>query len=118
MQSSYYPKYASVTCIRLEEELQKLKKNPNDIRQQNYVKYFRTMVSGEKYRQDSWDKDRMGDTQPKPLDKKTAYSVKSRKYEHTFVGHYDSELYAKQKSDYENGTRRSKPNGRRWCYLR
>jgi hypothetical protein len=49
VRSSYYPKYASTSCIRL-EELAKLEKNPNDPEQKKYVEYFRTLVTGNKYR--------------------------------------------------------------------
>jgi hypothetical protein len=118
VRSSYYPKYASVNVTMLEEELEKLKDNPDDARQLKRVRWFQDRVKGEKYREKTWDKYRVGYGQPVPLDKKTAYRVKSRKYPHLYVGHHDPVKYKKQKAEFEAGMRKSKPSGRRWCYLR
>jgi hypothetical protein len=118
VRSSYYPKYASVNVMMLEEELEKLKDNPDDARQLKRVRWFRDRVKGEKYREKTWDKYRLGHEQPVPLDKKTAYRVRSAKYSHLYIGHHDPLKYEKQKREFEAGKRKSKPSGRRWCYLR
>lgn len=42
---------------------------------------------------------------------------KIRKWTRPYVGHYDPVKYQKQKTDYEKGLRKSKPNGRKWCSI-
>jgi hypothetical protein len=42
----------------------------------------------------------------------------SSKYYHYYIGHYDAAKYKQQKERYDQGKRKSKPNGRKWCYLR
>jgi hypothetical protein len=119
VRSSYYPKYASLIVMRLEEELLKLKENPTDPAQQKYVQWFRDRVRGEKYREKTWDKYRVGaNNQPTPLDGNIVYRVSSSKYKYLYVGHYDADKYQKEKADFKAGKRKSKPSGRRWCYLR
>lgn len=50
--------------------------------------------------------------------KKTAYHVRTRKYDRLYVGHYDAEKYKKEMVDYRAGKRKSRPNGRVWHSVR
>jgi hypothetical protein len=106
VQSSYYPKKASVSCIRLEVALAKLEQNPNDVSLKEQVQYWRSQVKGVKYRKD----------EPKELfDREACYKVFTRKYVKYYVGHYDKERYEEQMKQFKEKKRKSKPNGRRWC---
>src|SRR5215211_4032195 len=84
VRSNYYPKYASTSCIRLEEEMAKLEKNSNDPAQKKYVEYFRTLVTGSRYR---------GEEANKLFDRTACYRVFTQKYDKYYVGHYDKERY-------------------------
>ncbi len=106
VRSSYYPKYASTSCSRLEEEVAELKKNPNDPAQKKYVEYFRALVTGNRYR---------GEEQNKLFDRTACYRVFTRKYFKYYVGHYDKKKYEKQMKQFKAKKRKSQPNGRRWC---
>ncbi len=86
VRSSYYPKIASTSCRRLEEEIAKLEKNPNDPGQKEYVEYFRTFVRGSRYR---------GEEANKLFDRTACYRVSTQKYDKYYVGHYDKERYTK-----------------------
>lgn len=46
------------------------------------------------------------------------YRTVTRKYEHLYVGHYDTEKYRKEMVDYKAGKRKSRPNGRVWHSIR
>ena len=106
VQSSYYPKHASTSCMRLEEEIAKLEKNPNDTTQRKYVEYFRTLVTGSRYR---------GEEANKLFDRTACYRVFTRKYFKYYVGHYDKERYKEHMKQFQEKKIKSKPNGRRWC---
>jgi hypothetical protein len=99
----------SVKCSRLEEEEQKLAKDPNDENARAYVDYFRKRIRGNRYR---------GDRKYEVVDKKSVYMVISDRYYHYYIGHYDPDKYREQMIKYRNGERKSRSNGRRWCKLR
>jgi hypothetical protein len=106
VQSSYYPKYASTSCKRLEEELVKLEQNPADISKKKNVEFWRSQVKGNRYRLD----------ETKELfDREACYRVYTQKYTKYYVGHYDKEKYEEQMKQFNKNKRKSKPNGRRWC---
>ena len=106
VRSSYYPKYASASRIRLEEEIAKLEKNPHDPTQKKYVKFFRTLVTGSRYR---------GEEANKLFDRAACYRVFTQKYFKYYVGHYDKKRYEEHMKEFKEKKRKSKPNGRRWC---
>jgi hypothetical protein len=107
--SSYYPKHASTTIRRFQEESEKLRENPEDTILKRYVQELQAIVRGKKYRKNTWDKHHVGNNQPTPVRREDAYKVRSQKYRHAYVSHYDSGKYQKNKS---------RASGRRWCYLR
>jgi hypothetical protein len=44
-------------------------------------------------------------------------ATRSKEYLYTYVVHYDSEKYDRQKREYESGVRKSRPNGHRSYYI-
>jgi hypothetical protein len=106
VRSSYYPKKASVSCMRFEEMWKKLEQNPKDVYLKKQVEYWRTMVKGNKYR--GWEAKEL-------FDREACYKVFTRKYFKYYVGHYDKEKYEKQMKQFKERNRKSKPNGRKWC---
>jgi hypothetical protein len=48
---------------------------------------------------------------------KEPYKVLGRKRIAYYIGHYDSKKYHQQMKDYRAKRRKSRPNGRKWCYL-
>ena len=40
-----------------------------------------------------------------------------RKWNIPYIGHYDSKKYEEQVKKFQNGKRKSKPDGRRWCHI-
>jgi hypothetical protein len=109
VRSIYYPKHSSTAIMRFQEELKKLRENPEDTSHKRDVQQLHEFVRGKEYRKDTWDKDRVGNNQPTPVRREDAYRVRSQKYRHAYVSHYDSEKYQENKS---------RASGRRWCYLR
>jgi hypothetical protein len=107
--SSYYPKFASISCNRLEKEEQRLSKNPSSEGQKRWVDYFRNKVRGTIYR----GRSRIEDIP----DKKSLYRVTYGKYFCFYIGHYDKEKYKEQIIKYHEGKIKSRPNGRRWCKI-
>jgi hypothetical protein len=103
--STWQPTTSSRACNSLEEALEKLAKSPKDKRLKREVEFRRQFVSGTRYGS-IWEHD-LPDV----------YRVRSGKTDHYYVGHYNSELYAEQKKEYEEGQRKSKPSGRTWCYI-
>jgi hypothetical protein len=89
----------------LKEEERKLANDPENKHQQEYVNYWRQIVRGHKYR---------GKEGKKPGE---TYKVSSRTHWHYYIGHYDHEKYKQQMVNYREGKRKSRPNGRKWCYL-
>ena len=50
-------------------------------------------------------------------DKRNYVKVFSKKYYHIYIGHYGKKEYVKEKEMFLEGYRRSRPNGRKWCYI-
>jgi hypothetical protein len=95
--------------MRLEEEQEKLAKNPKNKDAEKYVNYFRHRVKGSKYRGDE------SVNNNKDSAATIYYRVSSERYYHYYIGHYDPAKYRQQMVKYKNGQRKSRPNGRRWC---
>lgn len=47
----------------------------------------------------------------------SSYTVYTKTYYHIYIGHYDRNEYGLKKIDYDKGSLRSRPNGRKWCYV-
>ena len=86
-------------CKRLEEEEEKLSKNPNNKSQQDYVEYFRRYVRGSYYR---------GDEEKELVNWKSVYRVSTDKHWYYYIGHYDSTKFQQEMVDYKNGHREVK----------
>ena len=106
VRSSYYPCYKSKLCNELESVKRKLARDPQNKKLHLYMKTFQERVTGIKYNKS---------IRRENLDKLIHYKVRSIKYYHYYVGHYDSEVYKKCSEDYKNRMRKSRPNGRKWC---
>jgi hypothetical protein len=99
--------------------LQKLKENPSDPYAQHMVNVRKPYIRGKRYRGKSTKHlIKANDSNKKDdFDKKECYRTHTDKYYYFYVGHYDKDLYQKQKKNYEFKIRKSKPTGRRWCKL-
>lgn len=101
-----------------------LKKDPNNIEllelEKSILKESRGRVRGKMYRGDINiktlnDNEKLTD---EDKNKEVYFRVSSKsKYPHVYVRHYDKELYKQQKMKYEKGERKTKPDGKRWCYI-
>jgi len=45
------------------------------------------------------------------------YKVYTKTYSHLYIGHYDNHAYGLKKIDYDQGSLKSRPNGRKWRYV-
>ena len=113
--STYFPKYASLSVIMFEESLQALSEKPHDAGNSSRHNYWKSMVRGNAYRDTSEGKP--------PEERQIPYRgswfrVTYARYSQYYVAHYDSNKYKKQLIDYKLGKRKSRPNGRRECKLR
>lgn len=93
MRSYYRPKSAHTYTATLKHYREILQENPNSYRIQNAIEGIKRRLS------------------------KDEKSTRSKEYLYTYVVHYDHNKYLKQKQEYENGDRKSKPNGHRSCYI-
>jgi hypothetical protein len=48
----------------------------------------------------------------------SAYKLRTRKYFHWYVGHYDKKIYEIQMEKFKRGELKSRTNGRRWCKMK
>ena len=113
VRSSYYPRVVSLKVMSYESALERYEKDPTNPVFQLSLNSFRNKVRGNRYR-GRRDKYLIG-IHEENSDKDQCYRVQSRKYCCTYIGHYDKELYKKQKQEYLEKKRKTKPNGRRWC---
>jgi len=106
VKSSYYPKYESEICERLQMAEATVAERPENEKLSTYIRSVRKKVKGFRYRKGVKGQD---------IDKNSVYRVSSDKYWHYYIGHYDSKKFMEQMNDYRNGKRKSRPNGRKWC---
>jgi len=103
VKSSYYPMYCSYDIL--------------------FGLGFGKTVRGSRYRGEPQSQyDTTGYTQEQEKmdryrDRKSLYRITYRKHVHNYIGHYSSEKYREQMQDYKMHKRKSRPNGRKWCYL-
>lgn len=88
--------------------------NFQDQRNESYVNYHKQKVTGKNYRGPSKKHLLSQETE---FDKNEYFRVRTTKKFYIYIGHYDKDLYKKQKQEYQQGIRNSKPTGRRWCKL-
>ena len=120
VKSSYYPKYASDSCILLEALRCKLSKDPTNAILMQQISGLGKYVTGDHYRDRSQyhlsGHHSKGDKEY--LRKTKAYRVISSRYSYDYIGHYSHEQYKKQMEDFKQGKRKSRPNGRIWHMIR
>jgi hypothetical protein len=105
VRSSYFPSYKSESCNELESVKKRLAQDPQNKYLVTRVESLQERITGTKYNKS---------IKRENLDKRIHYRVRSVKYFHYYVGHYDPEVYKKQMVDYRNHKRQSRPNGRKW----
>jgi hypothetical protein len=88
--------------------------NLQDQRNVSYINYHKQKVTGKKYRGPSKKHLLSQETE---FDKNEYFRVRTTKKFYIYIGHYDKNLYKKQKEEHQQGERKSKPTGRRWCKL-
>lgn len=81
---------------------------------ESYINYHKQRVTGNKYRGPS--KKHLLSQEPE-FDKTECFRVRTHKRFYIYIGHYDKNLYKKQKQEHQQHIRKSKPTGRRWCKL-
>jgi hypothetical protein len=106
VRSSYFPSYKSESCNELESVKKRLAQDPQNKYLVTRVESLQERITGTKYNKS---------IKRENLDKRIHYRVRSVKYFHYYVGHYDPEVYKKQMVEYRNQKRQSRPNGRKWC---
>lgn len=120
VKSSYYPMYASESCILLEALQHKLSKDPTNATLRQQISGFGKYVTGDHYRSHSRyhlsGHDLKEDKEY--LRKTKAYRVISSRYSYDYIGHYSHEQYKKQMEAFKQGKRKSRPNGRFWHMIR
>jgi Ni/Co efflux regulator RcnB len=102
----YYPSYSSKLCNELESVKKRLAQDPQNKQHVLRMKSLQERITGIKYNKS---------IKRENLDKQIHYRVRSVKYFHYYVGHYDPEMYRRRMEDYRNHKRQSRPNGRKWC---
>jgi hypothetical protein len=118
--STYYPKYASIETTLAEQRERELAAKPNSKMLQDLVRSLKERVNGIKYKGENrkhLQGDLWTDEDDKAFnDKKNNIRIQygGRRY-YTYFGHYSPEKYREQMKRYEQGLRKSRPNGRRWC---
>lgn len=116
VRNSYYPKLEALEISVYETKLEQLKRNPSDSYAQRVVNIRKSFIRGKRYRGKS-TKHLIQETEDN-FDKEECYRVHTDRYYYFYIGHYDKDLYQKQKEDYELKKRKSKPTGRKWCKLK
>jgi hypothetical protein len=94
VRSYYHPKIAHTYTATLKHYREILENEPNNYRIQNAINSIKTRLS------------------------KDEKATRSKEYWYKYVVHYDHNKYLTQKQQYENGMRKSKPNGHSSCYSR
>ena len=121
VRSSYYPEFVSMRTNGVDDIDKYLKCHPEEHELRKLVEDRKKglLVSGNKYR----GKPKYGligesESWKSVKDKSEYYKVRTEKYYHFYVGHYDKKLYETQLKNYNNGLRKTKPSGRKWCYVK
>lgn len=100
VKSSYYPKYASeyIICPGLREQVTGSKYRGQPLKHL-FLKHLDGVVEEEQ-------------------DKEQIYKITPHsRYYHYYIGHYDKEKCNEQMIKYREHKIKSRPNGRKWCYV-
>jgi hypothetical protein len=120
VESTYFPKYASINVIMLEVSRNATKENPHDAGNRSRFNHWKSLVKGNVYRDTSEGHilTRSLVDERQNSDKESWLRVTYGRYWQYYVGHYDRDKYKEEMIAYREGRRRSRPNDRRECKLR